>query len=220
VQNRNLLTTNKNSTQSKSSYQPSGSYHDSGSYSTGYSDYNSWGTSIEPTLVFKAHGIEFWGSSRENLRDVKDMSKSDLIVNCSGTEFIIVPFVKMAPSWINLSGRVVGGVQAHQVLLNWNDMSPPPVTVNIKFWEDIVAQSKDNGIRRIFSCCGAGQGRTGTALAAFLLATGMYDEPDDAVNYLRNRYSSKAVETDGQEIYLFNLVYNLEELFKDASKDE
>ena len=191
--------------------------------SSGYGGYNNWdnfGSNMKPTPAFKAHGIEFWGSARANLHDVEDLNKNDLIVNCSGIEFKVVPFIRMAPSWLDLPGREVSGIEAQQIVLDWKDMSPPPIAIDLKFWEDIVTQARNNGIKRIFACCGAGQGRTGTALSAFLLATGVMDEPDYAVDYIRDRYSDHAVETQGQEIYLFNLVYDIERLFEDASDDD
>ena len=79
------------------------------------------------------------------------------------------------------------------------------------FWHEILTQAKDNGIKRIFCCCLAGQGRTGTALASLLLATEMVDEPDIAIEYIRKNYNNKAIESKDQEEYIFDLIYQTAE---------
>jgi protein-tyrosine phosphatase len=207
-----------------------GSYQFTSNGSSEYSssDYDQWGSfssyQMDPAFVFLFEGIEFWGTSRASLHDIvdddsiKDLCKEDLIINCSGTEFVSQSFVKKSPDWVDLpeSGEIVP--RAQQILFDWMDMSPPPISIDIKFWEDIIVQAKKNGITRIFCCCGAGIGRTGTALSAFLLASGLIDEPDVAINFVRERYTNKAVETQGQEIYLFNLIYNIEDLFEYSNK--
>lgn len=183
-------------------YFPSSS---SSSYSYGYSQ--------APEKVFSAAGIEFWGGARTKIEDNLVMDETDLIVNCSGTELVNKPFIKKSPKWLHFEGGNQSEVP--QLLLDWKDMSPPPETINLAFWEDIVRQAKDNGIKRIICCCLAGQGRTGTALSAFMLATGIVNEPDEAIEFLRTTYNSSAVEKSSQEIYLYNLVYDLESIFKD-----
>ncbi|MHA2066963.1 MAG: protein-tyrosine phosphatase family protein [Candidatus Thorarchaeota archaeon] len=216
-----LTTTGKSGGTSHSSTSTSKHSYGGSSYDDGWGFYS---IQMDPTLVFKAHGIEFWGAARDSLRyiihddDIDNLSHTDLIVNCSGQEFKTNGFVKMAPDWVDLPES--DEVAAQQVLLDWKDMSPPPAEISIDFWEDIVRQAKQNGITRIISCCGAGQGRTGTALSAFLMATGVVDEPDDAISYVRDVYSKNAVETQGQEIYVFSLIYDVEALIEHASQDE
>lgn len=54
----------------------------------------------------------------------------------------------------------------------------------------------------VFACVG-GHGRTGTALAAMLIAAGM--APEDAIAYVRQKHCRSATETPGQTPYLLHL---------------
>lgn len=198
----------------------SGKSYSSGGYSSGYTGggYSSW-SSNEPTKAFVAHGIEFWGTPKSGLDKVM-FKEGDLIINCTGhawTPKKPTPpknFAKTSPEWLTLPEIPLSdpkphnnGELAQQLLLDWPDMSPPPEAADLDFWGEIFAQAGENGITRIICCCQAGQGRTGTALSAFLLATGAFDEPDMAIDYIRENYNKKAVETKGQEKYLFDLIY-------------
>lgn len=171
------------------------SYSGSGTY---------FSTNMKPTFAFKAQGIEFWGVAKYNLDDI-DLGPSDLIVNCTGTLYTIKPFVSKIPNWLKLPA----GMEQipDQLLLEWKDMGAPPDNIRLDFWESIIEQSLERGVERIICCCGAGQGRTGTALAAFLLATGATSDPELAISYIRGTYSNKSIETKSQEHYLFELIY-------------
>lgn len=157
----------------------------------------------QPKMAFRNDGIEYWGSAHSNLDDA-NLCSEDLLINGYGTPYVSKPFVRSAPSWLNLIGTT--GAEPHQLLLDWKDFSPPPRSINIDFWESIVAQAKAEGIRRIVVCCGAGLGRTGTGLAALALASGYNDDPEDAINYIRSGYNSRAIETKAQEFYVWCLV--------------
>lgn len=219
---------NKNNEMSKASIGKSGltqtqtysSTQDYGSsYSTGYSSgatQSSVGKGAlvsphraSPKLAFKVDGLEFWGSSHSNLDDVSFTDK-DLLVNGYGTTFVPKPFIKSAPSWMDLSSMNTSGT-INQLLLDWKDFSPPPRSADISFWERIIMQAKANGISRIICCCGAGLGRTGTALASFALASGYIEEPEQAIKEIRRVYNRQAIETKGQELYIWSLIYELQE---------
>ena len=172
-----------------------------------------------PTLAFEAYGIQFWGSSKYKLDDIP-FEEGDLIINCTGTSWkpkappVPKIFAKESPDWLTLPDILVtptkdynNGDLAEQLLLDWPDMKPPPEDAGLEFWISILDQAVKNNIKRIFVCCQAGQGRTGTALSSFLLATGAVDEPDLAIDYIREEYNVKAVETKGQEEYVFGLIY-------------
>ena len=212
--------------QSKGStaYSNSGSHSHSAHYYGGNS-HSSYGSGwSKPQEVFEAHGIEFWGTSKSKLDDIY-LDDEDLIINCTGTAFIpkpSKPFIKSFPSWLNFSDELTKAEKPKisQIVLDWPDMSPPPLAIEISFWEDIIRQARARGIKRIICCCMAGQGRTGTALAAFMLALGFVDEPADAIEYIRENYNSKAVETQGQMVYLYNLAYDIQALIKDLEQDD
>lgn len=198
---------------SKSSSSYSNNYHGySGGYSYSYSN-------NKPALAFKAFDIEFWGTPKTKLDDII-FQEGDLIINCTGTKWTPKTppkpkiFAKESPDWLNLPEVLVSPVKEHnngelaqQLLLDWPDMKPPPEAADLEFWGEILDQARANGIKRIIACCMAGQGRTGTALSSLLLASGAVDEPDLAIDYIRENYNSKAVETKGQEEYIFSLIY-------------
>jgi hypothetical protein len=162
-----------------------------------------------PKYAFESEGIEFWGSAHSNLDEVT-FSNKDLIINAYGTAFVAKPFVRSGPNWLNLDGMAKS--DPHQLLLDWKDFSPPPGSVNIDFWESIIEQSQQEGIKRIIVCCGAGLGRTGTALAAFLLASGEEEDPGVAIKMIRTLYNRSAIETKLQELYVWRLVTQEEEI--------
>lgn len=191
--------TSTSSTPTSTSYtSPSGSYQQS-SY-----------VSVKPTKAFKVDGIEFWGSAKFNLDDIS-LSDKDLIVNCTGTAYSAKPFISKCPDWLELTDVV--SEEPAQLVLDWKDFAPPPKSIGIDFWETIFQQAKENGITRIICCCGAGQGRTGTALASLILATGAIEEPEDAIDFIRTAYNERAIENKSQELYIWQLLYSDDEVF-------
>lgn len=192
------------------------------SYSKSWNSYGNGHTQsydIAPTKAFTAYGIEFWGCSKYKLNDVV-FDYGDLIINFTGT--IWTPnkppepklFVKESPKWMKLpeiklysTPKHNQGERAEQLLIDWPDMKTPPDEADFDFWSSILQQAMNNDIKRIFCCCMAGKGRTGTGLASLLLATGAVDEPDVAIDYIRENYSKSAIETLDQEKYIFNLIY-------------
>jgi len=81
----------------------------------------------------------------------------------------------------------------------WADFSPPPV--KFAFWKQLL-QSLPEG--PIVICCEGGHGRTGTAMAALLLASGEYKSASEALAAVREKYCHKAVETEEQGQYLID----------------
>lgn len=179
--------------------------------------------SMPPTKAFTftddGREIQFWGCAKYKLDDMK-FQKGDLIINCTGSIWNYVKpappktFLISGPNWLKLPTIYLEdkkpdncGNLAEQMVLEWPDFSSPSSQVDMAFWESIIEQSLDKKITRIICCCGAGQGRTGTALASFLLATGAVDEPDTAIDYIRKNYSDKAIENASQEKYIFHLLY-------------
>ncbi len=78
--------------------------------------------------------------------------------------------------------------------VRWRDFHLPTST------EDAVTALKAAHARaateRVEVACAGGRGRTGTALAALAILSGV--SPDDAVAWVRERYHPKAVETRPQ----------------------
>lgn len=169
----------------------------------------------DPTLAFIANDIEFWGTAKDNLDEVAELegipglSETDLVINCTGVSYAVRPFVSAKPKWLKVGGTI--GVP-EQIVLEWRDYCAPPKSYKLDFWQSVLEQSQAHGIKRIFCCCLGGHGRTGTALAALCLATGLMEEPDDAIDFIRTVYTDKAVESKSQEAYLWNLIYTEEEI--------
>lgn len=87
------------------------------------------------------------------------------------------------------------------VSCSWPDgVAPWPLTV--AFWRRLAALLPKDG-RTVF-CCAGGHGRTGTSLAAVLIALGNYTA-DDAIATIRRVHCCHAIETAAQERYLESL---------------
>ena len=84
------------------------------------------------------------------------------------------------------------------VTLAWPDMTAPTY-VGIRFWERLAQMMpEDTAI-----CCMGGHGRTGTALAALLVADGC--EGQEAIDRVRAEHCPRAIETKEQETYIRGL---------------
>lgn len=90
-----------------------------------------------------------------------------------------------------------------QVLsLAWPDMQPPPCT--LAFWLHLWATLPE----KTMAFCIGGHGRTGTCLAALMIASGEIDFYS-AVEHVRAKHCQKAVETIPQELYLHKMYMEL-----------
>lgn len=88
------------------------------------------------------------------------------------------------------------------VRLNWADMSAPPV--GYVFWVKLL-EILEPGTSVVVACHGS-HGRTGTALAAILLAYSDVYSAEEAVTFIRKNHCHKAVESKSQTEYLQKLV--------------
>ena len=197
-------TTHKHATSTSTSYA-------SQSYTGGTGSYgHASAPTMSPTKAFEYGGIEFWGSGVNKLDDVK-FREGDMIINATYSEWkapVTKPFIKSAPKWLNISETMFSGPKSYdppQIMLDWQDFKPPPSHVTISFWKTLLVEAKKNDIKRIFMCCQAGQGRTGTALSSFVIANGMTKDADIAIAFVRHCYSDHAVETKDQEAYVASL---------------
>jgi hypothetical protein len=83
------------------------------------------------------------------------------------------------------------------VRLDWPDMRKPPVT--LQFWQEMWNLLPEG--HTIF-CCIGGHGRTGTALAAMMIAADRKMSAKKAIDIVREFHCKDAIETTGQEDYL------------------
>ena len=186
------------------------SYH----HSSQADNHHVLGTRSNPTKAFYFDGVEYWGSPFSGLDDIS-LTNEDLLINAYGTPHVAKPFIRSAPKWLNMSGHDIYK-EFHQILLEWKDFSPPPRSANLDFWETIIAQAKEEGIKRIICCCMAGLGRTGTALASLAIASGYKQNPLEAIAAVRNEYNKKAIETKKQELYIWQLLFDEQEIVRNG----
>ena len=159
--------------------------------------------------VFTADGIRFFGCAKSDIPEPATNDPKQLIINCTGWSSFTSSkgaFVKEAPSCLKslqnnkfiLTPKTK--VKTDELLLDWDDGSGP--RLQPIFWPTMIAEAKNNGYKDIVCCCMAGHGRTGTALATIAMATGLADNPDDAINLVRTKHCKRAVETFSQIDYL------------------
>lgn len=119
----------------------------------------------------------------------------DLIIDCAGVVAESGRFVKSAPARYR---GLKDGLLPDVIRLDWPDMSAP-VHVGIRWWMRLLELLPSHTC----VCCMGGHGRTGTALAALLVASGM--SADEAIRTVREKHCRRAIETSGQEAYIKGL---------------
>ena len=93
-------------------------------------------------------------------------------------------------------------IQSELLLLAWPDMQPAPV--GLDFWADLWKMLPEKTV----AMCIGGHGRTGTCLASLMIASGEMDYYE-AVNHVRTEHCQRAIETLGQELYLYHMYVEL-----------
>lgn len=144
-------------------------------------------------------GRVFIGGGSDSGRHAK---KADVLVDCTNGKFEHKPPKQKKPVW----GGIFSGLNQFMsppskepeiIGLHWPDGGKPPVP--LAFFKEIVeicqkrAKEEDRDISLVFACMG-GHGRTGTALAAVLVACKEYTAAD-AIEYVREHHCYKACET-------------------------
>uniref|UniRef100_A0A7C5RUB2 Tyrosine specific protein phosphatases domain-containing protein n=1 Tax=Thermomicrobium roseum TaxID=500 RepID=A0A7C5RUB2_THERO len=147
--------------------------------------------------IFEDRGRQLRAANQRGLQDA--LKRADCLVDLAGLtdDEHSLRFI--------LPGSHPRFTPLHEVLgppmllrLDWEDMGVPPV--GLAFWEKLW-ELLPEGVT-VFACAG-GHGRTGTALAAMLIARGMSVE--EAIEYVRRKHCPHAIETRGQEEYLRSL---------------
>jgi hypothetical protein len=93
-----------------------------------------------------------------------------------------------------LAGRPPPPVEWSSEWLLWRDFWLPGDRAAAKLMFDELWQR--SGLERVEIACGGGRGRTGTALACLAVIDGV--APDKAVEFVREHYDRRAVETPWQ----------------------
>lgn len=90
-------------------------------------------------------------------------------------------------------------LESRIVRIDWPDMGIP--AIDAEGWRKIV-KAIVNLRKPIFMACGAGHGRTGTALVIFGCLSGQIPKKMDPIFWVRDRYCPNAVEAKGQVEYI------------------
>lgn len=167
-------------------------------------------------VVFEYKGKKLFGANSSSLNEYSGMW--GLIIDLAGIvsslghtsafvgDWKTTEKYKAALSPLTVQGKVV---PSEYLRLNWTDMGVPPVGLAfwLKLWEMIPEKT-------VMGCMG-GHGRTGTALASFMISAGV--DYYTAVQTVRTEHCEKAIENLAQEKYLHNLyLENLYMLAADA----
>lgn len=149
----------------------------------------SYGCNHTPTLIYAINDAYFYGSDASNVSDFD----GDLVINLTGISNVPQSLVAIPELAKHLN------VKYKEIMVPWADMSAPKVEP--EFWRSLNKYIKDSNYTKVCFHCQAGHGRTGTALAAMIVANVGYTV-EDAVLYVREEYCEEAVESYTQMAYL------------------
>jgi len=151
------------------------------------------------TRIYAAQGMKL---------TTQGMSHLDLVLDCAGMVKASRPFVQVGRGkrWAGLNRSVGPDV----VKLDWPDMTAP-THVGIRFWMDLVKALP----RKVCIACMGAHGRTGTAIAAILVADGM--DGDQAIRTVRKEHCPRAIETVEQEQYIRALAQDRARMVPEAT---
>lgn len=142
-----------------------------------------------PVWTF-ADGRVLYGAQGSKLNTPGALDHVDLVLDCAG--MVKDPFVDYA------TVKYRGKLGPDLIRLRWPDMTAP-VHVGIRFWQRLYAALPGQTV----VCCVGSHGRTGTALACLLVASGM--DPELAIKTIRDKHCPRAIETAEQEKYVRQL---------------
>jgi hypothetical protein len=98
------------------------------------------------------------------------------------------------------SKLLAGGTSEKYIHIKTADRSYP--NVKREFWEALIEDLKADAPQYALICCMGGHGRTGMAATIVAILAGVVPQDEDPVEWLRNRYCDKAVESQSQIDYI------------------
>ena len=146
--------------------------------------------------------IKVAGAKGPSMREAPEDTK--LIIDCAQqVKLNTIPWVKSTTSdHPSLKSLQITPPEPPPILqLDWPDRGEP--RCDIEWWTDLlnVIKSDFSGGRIIIACMGS-HGRTGTAMAALVLALAPKMSVEDAIKFIRKTHCYKAVESWTQVNYL------------------
>lgn len=148
-----------------------------------------------PVVTF-ADGRTVFGAQGAKLNGKGATDHVQLVIDCAGVYTKGGRFVQEAPAQYQALDQGQAGPDV--IRLKWPDLSAP-WQVGPGFWARLY-QSLPHAT---MVCCVGGHGRTGTAIACLLVASGM--DPDLAILTVRTKHCRRAIETPEQEKYIRSL---------------
>lgn len=153
--------------------------------------------------------VHLHGAAKPDL-DFGAFAQPHLLLNLTGSSVGTKNIILKTPQGWSLDEHAL---TIDEILLDWPDRGVPALRAS--FWKAIWQGVIDKKITRIIACCLGGHGRTGTTLAALLVARGFTAK--QAIAFVRKTHCTKAIETESQEDYL---AYIDRELNGDRSEDK
>jgi hypothetical protein len=141
-------------------------------------------------LKSESDGWEVWAGARYDCYEY--LGHFDVLLNLSGE-------LALAGHQIPLAGleRWSRRTSPTEVVLDWPDMGV--VDLPVAFWKELIGYLAANKTRLLVFCVG-GHGRTGTALACLMVASGWSSQ--EAIEWIRTNYCASAIESKKQEAYI------------------
>lgn len=129
-----------------------------------------------------------------------DTRHLDVVLDLAGLVKVSRPFVASSGPAGRRFLRLNKMVSAQIVRLDWPDMTAP-LHVRLEFWSEL---GKMLAGQHVGVACMGGHGRTGTALAALMVAVD-HTPGQDAIDIVRKDHCARAIETKQQESYILGL---------------
>lgn len=164
----------------------------------------------EPTNVIKGqNSLIYVGKRIDCERKVNDF---DIVINLSGSSVKyrghIIPIKELSKFRNPFKQSFV------ELLLDWPDMGIP-YGLGLEFWKALVEYIESKNSKVLIFCIG-GHGRTGTAVASLLITMLNYSAKE-SIDWVKQNYCNKAIETKKQVEYIYSLTGEIPPEIKSTS---
>lgn len=156
-----------------------------------HSSYRGSSCKHDPAIIFSYEGIEYFAADQKGV----EKFGGDIVINFTKT--------RNTPGGNSFAAlRKYFEMPFDELQVPWPDFGTPKV--KIEFWGALHKYIKKRKWKRICFHCQGGHGRTGTALAAMLIANAGYS-PLEAVEWVRETHCDESVESPSQCEYLLEV---------------
>lgn len=173
---------------------------------SGLGTYSGWADKGVPLIprckhdakaVFTVRGVLVYAADFAGMRQKPEGA---IVLNCTSTSRYYGSDTKVPEAFRSALAAHLDQ-PSREIVLDWQDGGTPPVLAT--FWLALVKLCRQEEAPLVIHCLG-GHGRTGTALAALLIAVdGVV--ATEAIDRVRALHCDRAIETASQETYLEDL---------------